>query len=246
MRELKFLINGGLKNSRRLVFTEQRFIDYKTCILRLLSFHLMISKEKISPPRLLFSTNDAALPSSPYKAKTGVVPFSFGRFDVSVSEIGGPNDRRQSKIEAKKEMTMLQIQNFKAAITTYRKQILLMSNASNAMVKVLQDLADCVPQARIRDVKMVGKLDFFIDSSQLMSNAHQTWGDTLRCEVEHPINLLLDEISSLSNGQRLANRQKIDFLMHKLHSEEVQSLKMKRNRVVDAVEVQKVSYMFIF
>ncbi|KAJ3321049.1 hypothetical protein HDV06_004607 [Boothiomyces sp. JEL0866] len=170
---------------------------------------------------------------------TGAIPFAVGRHDVSVSVAGGPYDPRNNESKEPKTMTYMQYQTFVHAIGAYKRQIQAMAAATETFVRALQEVADCVPAAQVNDVNVVSDLDFLIDSSQLIVNAHQTWANNIEKEVEEPLTACLNEIPQLAKTKQEANKQQIQKLIQQLHSEEDSSYKMKKKKTRDLAELQK-------
>jgi len=168
----------------------------------------------------------------------GYVPFAVGRHDVSVSVAGGPMDPRLIEKPAKR-MTMMQYQTFVHATAAYKRQIEAMARATEMFVRQLQEVADCVPQAHVQDPMLVADLDFLIDSSQLLVNAHQTWAMNLEKEVEEPLMAGLNEIPKMAKAKQDQNKQQMDLYIKQLHQEEETSYKMKKKKTRDLSELQQ-------
>jgi hypothetical protein len=156
-----------------------------------------INKNDISAPTPLHPPKsiDSAID---IKVEQGYVPFAVGRHDVSVSIAGTPHDPRKLQPKGPKTLSFMQYQTFVQALSAYKRQIQAMSAATETFVRALQEFSDCVPQANIHDPLLVADLDFFIDSSQLLSNAHQTWAGMLEKEVEEPLIASINEIPAMA------------------------------------------------
>jgi hypothetical protein len=127
-------------------------------------------------------------------------------------------------------LTLRQYQTFAQSLGAYKRQIQAISAATEVFVRALQDLADCVPQANIQDPLLITDLDFLIDSSQLMSNAHQNWASMLEREVEEPLLTSISQIPKESKLLQESNKLKIQDLIQKLHQEEDYSYKIKKQK----------------
>jgi hypothetical protein len=154
-----------------------------------------INKNDISAPTPLQTKSmDSAI-----DLREGYVPFAVGRHDVSVSIAGTPQDPRHFQPKGPKTLSYMQYQTFVQALSAYKRQIQAMSAATETFVRALQEFSDCVPQANIHDPLSVADLDFLIDSSQLLSNAHQTWAGMLEKDVEEPLVASIMDIPMMAN-----------------------------------------------
>ncbi|KAJ3302465.1 hypothetical protein HDV03_004953 [Kappamyces sp. JEL0829] len=212
-----------------------------------------ITPRDISQPKMLFTTNDAKksmdsavdLKRSSQQSfdslqQPPIIPFAVGRHDVSVSVVGGPADPRRLEDNSPKELSLEQYQSFAEAVRAYRMQIEKMATATETFVRHLQELADCVPQAPIRDPKLVADLDFMIDSSQLLGNTHQNWSLLLEREIEAPIFADLRQLPKIAKAKQDANLLKVKALEHQLQAEEDFAYRMKKKRIHD-VSIQQRS-----
>jgi hypothetical protein len=84
------------------------------------------------------------------KRKEGLVPFSVGRHDVSVSLVGGPSDPRRYENGEPKRLSIHQYQNLVHSLGAYRRQLQAMSSATEVLVRSLQEFADCVPEGKFQ------------------------------------------------------------------------------------------------
>ncbi|KAJ3098708.1 hypothetical protein HDU96_010977 [Phlyctochytrium bullatum] len=168
-----------------------------------------------------------------------IAPFSAGRFDSSASVAGGPSDPRilRQQMEPQK-LTMRGYQTFVQALGSYRRQIQAMAAASEAFVRALEDLSDYVPGAEIRKPHIIGDLDFLIDSTHLVANAHQIWADTLEKEFEEPLMRHMNELLIKTKNVQRENKQKVDELVERLHKEEESSYRMGKKKQRDLVTLQ--------
>lgn len=92
----------------------------------------------------------------------------------------------------------------------------------------------------MNDPLALSDLDFLIDSSQLMANAHQNWASMLERDVEEPLIAGLTEIPRLAKRKQQENTQKIEHLIQQLHSEEDTSYKMKKKKTRDLQHLHQV------
>ncbi|KAI8899013.1 hypothetical protein BC833DRAFT_587437 [Globomyces pollinis-pini] len=160
----------------------------------------------------------------------GIVPFAVGRHDVSVSVVGGPADPRRYESDELKTLSLMKYQTFVQALSAYKRQIQAMSAATETFVRELQDFADCVPAAEITDSLLVTDLDFLIDSSQLIANAHQTWANTLENEVEEPLMASVQQIPIITKAKQDTNKVKIQELIRQIHIEEEAAQKLRKKK----------------
>ncbi|KAJ3033310.1 hypothetical protein HDV00_006500, partial [Rhizophlyctis rosea] len=207
-----------------------------------------ISKSDISSPTplnpaLIAADSGISLTEAVREAASAgapaITPFSAGRFDASASVAGGPSDPRllRSKMDPQK-LTMRQYQSFLQALAVYRRQVLALAAASETFVRALEELSDCVPAARITKPHVVGDLDFMIDSTHLIANAHQTWADTLERDFETPLAQNITQIMNTVKLRQVENKAKIDGLVGQLHREEDVSYKMGKKKQRDLASLQ--------
>ncbi|KAI8835125.1 hypothetical protein BC829DRAFT_365452 [Chytridium lagenaria] len=182
-------------------------------------------------PRTSFSHTNSPQPA--------IAPFSAGRFDSSASVAGGPSDPRilRQNMEPSK-LSMRGYQTFVQALGSYRRQIQAMAKASDMFVRALEDLSEFVPGADIRKPHIIGDMDFLIDSTHLVSNAHQIWSDTLERDFEEPLVRHMNDILVKSKNIQRENKQKIDDLVERLHKEEEASYKMGKKKQRDLMTLQ--------
>ncbi|KAJ3315542.1 hypothetical protein HDU76_002150 [Blyttiomyces sp. JEL0837] len=168
-----------------------------------------------------------------------VQPFSAGRFDSSASVAGGPSDPKLLRQHMEPQrMTMRNYQTFVQALGSFRRQILALANASEAFVRALEDLSDYVPGAQIREPHLVGDLDFLIDSTHLIANAHQIWAESLERDFEEPLMRHMNELMNKVKIRQKENKVKIDELVERLHKEEEASYKMAKKKQRDLATLQ--------
>ncbi|KAJ3047846.1 hypothetical protein HK097_011127, partial [Rhizophlyctis rosea] len=211
-----------------------------------------ISKSDISSPTplnpaLLAADSGISLTEAVREAASSggpaITPFSAGRFDASASVAGGPSDPRllRAKMDPQK-LTMRQYQSFLQALAVYRRQVMALAAASETFVRALEELSDCVPAARITKPHVVGDLDFMIDSTHLIANAHQTWADNLERDFELPLAQNITNIMNTVKVRQQENKQKIDGLVSQLHREEDVSYKMGKKKQRDLASLQSSGY----
>lgn len=150
-------------------------------------------------------------------------------WEVIVINIANQDPRRLEASEPK-TLSFRQYQTFAQSLGAYKRQIQAMSAATEVFVRALQDLADCVPQANIQDPLLISDLDFLIDSSQLMSNAHQNWASLLEQEAEEPLLSSIAQIPIEAKQIQESNKLKIQERIKLLHQEEDFSYKMKKQK----------------
>ncbi|KAJ3216117.1 hypothetical protein HDU67_009918 [Dinochytrium kinnereticum] len=209
-----------------------------------------ISKSEISlpiaPPDQVLKMATEPLPRTSFSHNAGhhhplpaIAPFSAGRFDSSASVAGGPSDPKilRQQMEPSK-LTMRGYQTFAQALGSYRRQIQAMAAASEAFVRALEDISEFVPGADIRKPHIIGDLDFLIDSTHLVSNAHQIWADSLERDFEEPLIRHMNDIMIKTKNVQKENKQKIDDLVERLHKEEESSYKMGKKKQRDLVTLQ--------
>ncbi|KAI9011380.1 hypothetical protein BC832DRAFT_529480 [Gaertneriomyces semiglobifer] len=176
-------------------------------------------------------------------AKTGrpaILPFSPGRFDSSASVAGGPNDPKliRARLPPPK-LTMRQYQSFVQALGSYRRQVQALAAASETFVRTLEEISDFVPAAKINKPHVVGDLDFLIDSTHLIANAHQGWAETLEREFETPLINDIKDIMEMTARRRDENKVKINELVEQLHKEEDRSYKLGKKKQRDIKALQE-------
>ncbi|KAJ3215630.1 hypothetical protein HK099_006283 [Clydaea vesicula] len=155
-------------------------------------------------------------------------------FDASASQVGGPQDPRVIKaMRPPQKLSARQLQSFVQAVGAFRRQIQAMGAASEMFVRSCEALKECVPAANIRDLQCVEDLDFLIDSTHLVSNAHQIWSSNLQSEFEEPLINHLSDIKKQSGNVERDNKGRIDELTLKLHKEEDNSYKLGRKKQRD-------------
>jgi hypothetical protein len=203
---------------------------------------MTINKNSISSPSFLYSTNDR----NDSQEKLNLVPFACGRNEVSVSQIGTPNEMNFNPKTLKSQELMV----FQESIANYRQKIQEMALATEHFITSLQQLADSVPEgillflipAQIENPRLVSNLDFLIDSSQLVANANQTWAGNVAQQVEAPLDKIIEELPHLARGKHEANRQKLKILIQQLHTEEDLSYRLKKKRSRDTTAIQRVFF----
>jgi hypothetical protein len=198
---------------------------------------MKISKDQISAP--IQQQPKQPKQSLDSAIDVGHVPFAVGRHDVSVSVVGTPLDPRINQPKQQKTLSFMQYQTFVQSLSAYKRQIQAMAAATETFVRQLQDFSDCVPQAKIQDSLLVADLDFLIDSSQLLSNAHITWANMLEREVEEPLIASLHEIPIMAKQKQEQNKLKIQKCIQQLHSEEDSSYKLKKKKTRDLQVLQQ-------
>ncbi|KNC98954.1 uncharacterized protein SPPG_05913 [Spizellomyces punctatus DAOM BR117] len=168
-----------------------------------------------------------------------IAPFSAGRFDSSASVAGGPNDPRVIKARLPPpRLTMRQYQSFVQALAVYRRQVQALAAASETFVRALEDLAEFVPAAHIRRPHVVGDLDFLIDSTHLIANAHQIWAESLEREFEAPLTQNIQNIMTRVTSRQNENKDQINKLVERLHQEEDKSYKLGKKKQRDIKALQ--------
>ncbi|KAJ3019925.1 hypothetical protein HKX48_001569 [Thoreauomyces humboldtii] len=166
--------------------------------------------------------NNNSHPNSPtHPLPPSIPPFSAGRFDSSASVAGGPNDPKILRRNLPPpRLTLRQYQSFVQALAVYRRQVLAMARAGETFARALEELADFVPAAQIRRPHVVGDLDFLIDSTHLVSNAHQIYAESLERDFELPLVDSLKEIETRTRITRVENKSKVLELVERLDREE--------------------------
>ncbi|KAJ3250152.1 hypothetical protein HK104_007499, partial [Borealophlyctis nickersoniae] len=135
-------------------------------------------------------------------------------------------------------LTMRQYQSFVQALAVYRRQVHALAAASETFVRALEELSDCVPTAKITKPHVVGDLDFLIDSTHLIANAHQTWSESLERDFETPLTQNIQNILTTVKVAQKENKAKIDGLVERLHREEDASYKMGKKKQRDFAALQ--------
>jgi hypothetical protein len=186
-----------------------------------------INKNDISSPKPFLGTDRINTVEAARPKKNPLIPFAVGRHDVSVSVVGGPQDPRTYEPNVLKTLSYRQFQTFVQALCSYKKQIQTLAMVTETLVQQLQEMADCVPQANIKEPYLIADLDFMIDSSQLMANAYLTWAINLEKDVEESLLNTLESLPAKAVVTKEENKQKIKHLIHSLHLEEEKSLKVK-------------------
>ncbi|KAI9101227.1 hypothetical protein DFS34DRAFT_676751 [Phlyctochytrium arcticum] len=210
-------------------------IDEKLGTQSLQSFHHM--RNQVGMPR--GATSHSRFPHQPSHA---IAPFSSGRFDSSASVAGGPNDPKLLKAQLPPpRLTMRQYQSFVQALAVYRRQVQALAAASETFVRELEDIAEFVPAATIKRPHVIGDLDFLIDSTHLIANAHQTWGETLEREFEAPLSRDLQEIAARASSKQADNKKHIAQLVQRLNIEEDKAHKLGKKKPRDVKALQSFS-----
>ncbi|KAJ3057203.1 hypothetical protein HK102_011086 [Quaeritorhiza haematococci] len=210
---------------------------------------LKISKADISHPIQLnqspaFADSGVALPVEVISSPQGpaIEPFSNGRFDSSASVAGGPNDPRMIRAnQPPPTLTLRQFQSFVQALGAFRRQVQAMSAASETFVRALEEMAEYVPAAELSKPYVVGDLDFLIDSTHLIANAHQIWAESLERDFEAPLMAKISDICKQVKITQQDNKNKINQLVEQLHKEEDSSYKLGKKKQRDLVTLQTVS-----
>ncbi|KAI8915543.1 hypothetical protein EDD86DRAFT_196300 [Gorgonomyces haynaldii] len=196
-----------------------------------------ITKDQISGPSPLITTSFTT-PLRPLPIEKDTIPFTAGRFDASASVVGGPGDPRTHE-QKPKTMTLIQFQSFCQALAVYRRQIQAMAAATETFVRALEELSDCVPAAHVQNTKAVQDLDFLVDSTQLIANAHQIWASSIQRELEEPMSGFVEQIMQQAKQQQEYNKQRIQQLISQLHMEEDTSYKQKKKNRRDLDSLQQ-------
>ncbi|KAJ3153052.1 hypothetical protein HDU86_005350 [Geranomyces michiganensis] len=179
----------------------------------------------------------AGSPLSP-SSSPAIPAFSAGRFDSSASVAGGPLDPKLLKAKLPPpRLSLRQYQSFVQALGVYRRQVEALAKAGETFARALEELADFVPAAQIRRPHVVGDLDFLIDSTHLISNAHQIYAEDLEREFETPLTENLQEIRARTAHTQAENKPRILELVDRLHLEEKQhGLGKKKQRDMNALQ----------
>jgi hypothetical protein len=166
----------------------------------------------------------------PVQVQEEMVPFTAKRFDASASVVGTKEDQRANNLTT---LTMHKYQNFCQAVSVYRRQIQGLATAAEVFVRALEDFSDCVPAANIQDKRLVSELDFLVDSSQLLTNAHQNWAATVLREVEEPLTRSISVMQNEAEAIKRKNQASIEELIKSLHVEEERSYALKKKKQRD-------------
>lgn len=81
-----------------------------------------------------------------------------------------------------------------------------------------------------------------ISATQLISNAHQQWAQSLENHVEIPMNNKILQIEDITKNQKIANEERIKILLNQLQVEEHNSYKMGKKKKRDLLSLQNVSH----
>ncbi|KAI9312052.1 hypothetical protein BDR26DRAFT_906439 [Obelidium mucronatum] len=156
---------------------------------------------------------------------------------ASASAVGGPSEFGGSSAIAFKSY-----QNFVTTLGMYRRQIASMAIVSEQFVRACEELEvqfvnldshpDLQNSARIRD------LHALIDSTHLVANTHQRWGETLGQDIEEPITKHMNDIMATVKTRQTKNSARINELAKRLTAEEEESYRLGKKKQRDLVSLQ--------
>ncbi|KAJ3010607.1 UNVERIFIED_CONTAM: hypothetical protein HDU68_002051, partial [Siphonaria sp. JEL0065] len=157
-------------------------------------------------------------------------PLSASASVVGHSEFGGSS-----------AVAFKSYQNFVSALGMYRMQIAAMAAASEQFVRACEELEvqfvnlDSHPDlnpTRIRD------LHALIDTTHLLANTHQTWGDALGQDIVEPMNKHMVDILTTVKAREVKNNARINDLAKRLTAEEEESYRLGKKKQRDLVSLQ--------
>ena len=90
---------------------------------------------------------------------------------------------------------------------------------------------------------MIKSLDFFIDSSTLLANAHGNWADVLERDVKIPMINGFTAIPLMAKEIQSKNQLKIDHMIKTLKEEELACYKLKKKFFKDKEAIKKSEHI---